>query len=83
MYFCVGDGRCALYVCICNAVTERDIRCAVEAGARCVRSVRKVTAASTGCGTCAERVAQVVQDAAVSDTGWAVVGVFEPACAEQ
>ena len=34
-----------MYVCICNAVTDRDIRAAAQAGVRSFADVR----ASTGC----------------------------------
>lgn len=47
-------------VCKCNAVTKATIQGCVLAGARTVRSVAAETRATTGCGTCSEAVAGIV-----------------------
>lgn len=52
-----------MFVCICNAVTEDDILGAVDAGARCARSASEATLAGTNCGSCLERVENLVEGA--------------------
>jgi bacterioferritin-associated ferredoxin len=49
-----------VFVCICHAVTESDVRAAVDAGDRTAEDVAERTSASTGCGTCTERLCAVV-----------------------
>jgi bacterioferritin-associated ferredoxin len=41
-----------VYVCICNAVTERDIRDAVDSGARGLEDLRDRLLVATCCGAC-------------------------------
>lgn len=41
-----------MYVCICNAVTERDIQDAVADGARNFEQLRACTGCSSTCGCC-------------------------------
>lgn len=43
-----------MYICICNAVTDRDIRQAVEKGACSLQCLQEKLAVSTCCGQCAE-----------------------------
>jgi bacterioferritin-associated ferredoxin len=43
-----------MYVCICNAVTDRDIRRAVEQGACSLDCLQEKLAVSTCCGQCAD-----------------------------
>lgn len=52
-----------MFVCICNAVTEDDILGAVDAGARCVRSACEATEAASNCGSCIDRVEDLVTTA--------------------
>lgn len=42
-----------MYVCICHAVTERDIHHAVEQGACSMRELRNELKIATQCGRCA------------------------------
>lgn len=50
-----------MYVCICHAVTAADVRAAVEdGGARTAEAVAEATGASTGCGTCEDRLCALV-----------------------
>ena len=43
-----------MYVCICNAVTDRDIRKAVEQGAYSLDCLQEKLAVSTCCGQCSD-----------------------------
>ncbi len=45
-----------MYVCICKAVSDRQIRQAVQDGARTVADLQAALHVSTGCGCCAEAV---------------------------
>jgi len=42
-----------MYVCICKAVTERQIREAADSGARNLRDLRRDLGVTTECGRCA------------------------------
>ncbi|MFT3735835.1 MAG: (2Fe-2S)-binding protein [Rhodocyclaceae bacterium] len=43
-----------MYVCVCNAVTERDIAAAHSAGATRLRDLREQLGVAAECGRCAE-----------------------------
>ena len=55
----------AMYVCICNALTDRDINAAVADGTDSFASLRDATGCSNCCGNC-EDVARSVFDEAVT-----------------
>lgn len=50
-----------MYVCICNAITESSVREAIAEGADSVPALRAALGVGSGCGTCNEVVAQMVQ----------------------
>lgn len=41
-----------MYLCICNAINQRDVRTAYEQGARTVSSVYKAMSCAPQCGKC-------------------------------
>ncbi len=43
-----------MYVCVCNAVTDREIRGAVALGARTLADLRQSLGVGTCCGRCEE-----------------------------
>jgi bacterioferritin-associated ferredoxin len=45
-----------LYVCICRAVTEAEVRGCIADGACTVEDVMAHCAAGTGCGSCVEKI---------------------------
>jgi bacterioferritin-associated ferredoxin len=49
-----------MYVCICNAVTEDDVRSCVAAGAGSAKEVRAAFGMRPGCGTCTRRLCGLV-----------------------
>ncbi len=53
----------AMYVCICNGVTERDIRQAAEAGCRSLPELTMRTGCGATCGTCLETAASLLDEA--------------------
>jgi bacterioferritin-associated ferredoxin len=52
-----------MYVCICNGVTERDIRQAAEAGCRSLPELTMRTGAGANCGSCLDMATQVLDEA--------------------
>jgi len=51
-----------MYVCICNAVTDREIRGAVSLGARSLRDLKDMLAVATCCGRCADCARNIVRE---------------------
>ncbi len=41
-----------MYICVCNAVTETDIKNAVKGGANCLRHLETKLGVSNQCGSC-------------------------------
>jgi bacterioferritin-associated ferredoxin len=56
-----------LFVCMCTAVTEREIRACVRAGARTVDEVGERSLAGTGCGGCHEHIEMILTNAGALD----------------
>ncbi|MFP3874266.1 MAG: bacterioferritin-associated ferredoxin [Thiohalophilus sp.] len=52
-----------MYVCICNTVTDRDIRKAVRRGVDSFSELQQQTRVSTCCGRCRDCAKQVMDDA--------------------
>lgn len=51
-----------MYVCLCNAVTDRQIRQAVEEGATRMRDLNLELGVAADCGKCACFAKSVLQD---------------------
>ncbi|HVR80494.1 MAG TPA: (2Fe-2S)-binding protein [Luteimonas sp.] len=51
-----------MYVCICNGVTDRDIRQVAEAGCRTVSELTMRTGCGASCGSCLEMAARLLDD---------------------
>jgi len=52
-----------MYVCICNAVTEREVRECARKGATCVEDLTMQLGIGLGCGRCRECAAEVLEEA--------------------
>ena len=52
-----------MIVCSCNAVTDREIRRAVLAGASTLRAVARSCRAGTGCGGCRLALQALIREA--------------------
>ncbi len=50
-----------MYVCICHGVTEKDIQKAAKQGANSLQDIKSMTGCGTGCGSCVELAAEVLQ----------------------
>ncbi|MFB9068222.1 (2Fe-2S)-binding protein [Pseudofulvimonas gallinarii] len=53
-----------MYVCICNAVTDRAVREAAAQGVSCVGELTMRTGCGGGCGACVELAEQILQESA-------------------
>ena len=52
-----------MYVCICNGITDRDIRQAADAGCRSLAELTMRTGCGACCGSCLDTAAQVLEEA--------------------
>ena len=59
-----------MYVCVCNAVTERDIHDAVENGVHNMTQLARTTGCSSTCGSCQEMAQEVLADAMSEKRGF-------------
>lgn len=50
-----------MYVCICNNVTDREIRAAVSKGANSLEALSQQLKVATGCGRCADSVHELLE----------------------
>ena len=49
-----------MYLCICNAITERQVRETAQAGARSVDDLASALGIGAGCGRCRECAAELL-----------------------
>ena len=47
-----------MYFCLCNALKEKDVGCAIAEGARCVSDVYKAFGCQPQCGKCVPELRQ-------------------------
>jgi bacterioferritin-associated ferredoxin len=57
-----------MYVCICARVRECEVRAAIRRGAHNEEAVGDACGAGTGCGTCVERIDQLLGEETGADT---------------
>lgn len=58
-----------MYVCICNAITEREIHAAAADGCSSLAELTMRTGCSSACGTCAGQAAEILADARSARAG--------------
>ncbi|GIX28470.1 (2Fe-2S)-binding protein [Pelomicrobium sp. G1] len=51
-----------MYVCVCNAITDREIRQCVELGAASLEELQETLGAATCCGRCTRTVEEILQE---------------------
>ena len=51
-----------MYLCICNAITERQVRETAQAGARSVEDLASALGVGAGCGRCRECAATLLNE---------------------
>lgn len=52
-----------MYICLCNALNDTQIRCAVDAGARSAGQIYAVLGCAPRCGKCVTAIRQMVDQA--------------------
>jgi bacterioferritin-associated ferredoxin len=58
-----------MYVCVCHAVTEGDLRDRVAAGATSPKAVRAACGMRPGCGACVRRIRSLLDECAAERPG--------------
>ena len=53
-----------MYVCICSRVRESEVRTAIQCGAHSEERVIDACGAGGGCGTCLDRIADMIDEEA-------------------
>jgi len=53
-----------MYVCICRAVTDRDVAKAIDAGAETVQEVTRACRAGGDCGACRGQIEEMIAERA-------------------
>ena len=51
-----------MYVCICNAITDKQIRRAAESGATDFRRLQDELGVATGCGSCTDAASEILAE---------------------
>ena len=57
-----------MYVCICAQVRECEVRAAIRAGAHTEDGVGDACGAGTGCGSCHDRIGELINEEMPADT---------------
>jgi bacterioferritin-associated ferredoxin len=58
-----------MYVCCCYAVTEREVRAVIEAGADSVPAVTRACRAGGDCGSCQQHIESMLEEHAEAQEG--------------
>lgn len=67
-----------MYVCLCKAVTDKDIRRAASNGADTLYELQQSLGVATGCGSCADHAESILEEAQ-SRSGGATPAMYIPA----
>ena len=51
-----------MYVCVCNAITDKQIRKAAKAGVLTIRGLQSELGVATGCGSCVEAATDILRE---------------------
>jgi bacterioferritin-associated ferredoxin len=51
-----------MYVCVCNAITDRQIRKAAVAGIKDLWNLQRELGVATGCGSCKEMASEILSE---------------------
>jgi len=60
-----------MYVCVCNAITDREIRGAAELGARTLDDLSATLGVATCCRRCSDCARKVLADALAPEAAYA------------
>lgn len=51
-----------MYVCVCNKVTDKQLKKAVENGAHSIGALQQALSVGSNCGTCLETAQSILSD---------------------
>ena len=51
-----------MYICLCQAISDQDIRASIDAGAECLEDVQNCLPVALNCGTCRESAEAVINE---------------------
>ena len=51
-----------MYVCVCNAITDKQIRQAAKAGVSDLWGLQRELGVATGCGSCTETASEILRE---------------------
>ncbi|GAB5415074.1 MAG: bacterioferritin-associated ferredoxin [Congregibacter sp.] len=57
-----------MYVCICNGITDKQIRKAVSSGASSLQELRDQLGVASQCGSCSDHAMMLLEDGQVRQT---------------
>jgi bacterioferritin-associated ferredoxin len=72
------DGFSGMYVCLCNGLTDRQVRCAAKAGCSAA-SVHRLLGVRPKCGKCLPMMREIVRDLAQDAPDGGLASVASPA----
>ena len=55
-----------MYICLCNAITEKEVQQAIKEGAQSVKQLREKLMVARCCGSCLDSVKQCLQQSTQS-----------------
>jgi bacterioferritin-associated ferredoxin len=55
-----------MYICLCNALTDRHVRAAAQAGANRPSEIYRACGCAAHCGTCAATVRRILNEMAAT-----------------
>ncbi len=70
-----------MYVCICNAITDKQIRKAAEAGIEDLWGLQRELGVGTGCGSCKEMASEILAEGRRKRARQAEPVLYRPAAA--
>jgi len=67
-----------MYVCICNAITDTQIRQAAESGVSNLWELQRELGVASNCGSCKEQASEILRESR-RPTGYAQPAIYQPA----
>ena len=80
----IANGLFLMYVCVCNAITDKQIRKAAEAGVRDLWALQAELGVASNCGSCKEVASDILAEYRGQDRRSQLAGdpkVYVPAMA--
>ncbi len=56
-----------MIICVCKAISARELRARIDAGARTLEQLARETGVTTDCGTCTATVLEMLEEAGAVD----------------